>query len=211
MTPANDLRTNIGTWGLCACRLPAVAAVMRNLLPSEEFDPSFQGQLLKTTYYDTKDFVLRKARRQGDKYLTLRTRCYKAAGRVEGYALSAKTESQKFRTLLSEDDQGAIEQFPGAIAQWLPGDMLARYQELVGDEPLLAVVTVCCTRYACEDSRNRLTLDVDLKTDLGKCLPCCVLEFKSTDPDTPPPGSLQALGLRPIKLSKFLWATGQDR
>jgi hypothetical protein len=36
-----------------------------------------------------------------------------------------------------------------------------------------------------------------------------MLEFKSTPPDAGPPQPLTALALRPIKLSKFLWATLQ--
>jgi hypothetical protein len=37
-------------------------------------------------------------------------------------------------------------------------------------------------------------------------LPHAVLEFKSIRPDEPP-DALAPLHLRPIKLSKFLWAT----
>ena len=54
---------------------------------------------------------------------------------------------------------------------------------------------------------DRLTLDLCVATDTGKRLPCGVLEFKSIDAGAGPPGRLPALGLRPIKLSKFLWAT----
>ncbi len=42
-------------------------------------------------------------------------------------------------------------------------------------------------------------------TDTGKTYPCGVLEYKSTRAGGRPP--LTVGGLRPIKLSKFLWAT----
>ena len=38
-------------------------------------------------------------------------------------------------------------------------------------------------------------------------LPYGVLEFKSDDPEAPVPASVGELTLRPVKLSKFLWAT----
>ena len=71
----------------------------------------------------------------------------------------------------------------------------------------MPVVTVCCRRYAVEDADRRLTLDCDVKTDLGESLPAAVLEFKAFDKEEPPPGRLARLPMRPIKLSKFLWAT----
>jgi hypothetical protein len=43
------------------------------------------------------------------------------------------------------------------------------------------------------------------RTDTGKTRPHAVLESKSTSPDEPPE---PLAALRPIKLSKFLWATG---
>jgi hypothetical protein len=46
-----------------------------------------------------------------------------------------------------------------------------------------------------------------VRTDTGKVLPCSVLEFKSSHPENLPPAALGNLALRPIKLSKFLWAT----
>ena len=69
-----------------------------------------------------------------------------------------------------------------------------------------AVAWVECHRYAVEDEQDRVTLDTQVRTDTGKTLPRAVLEFKSTRPDKPP-DALTALHLRPIKLSKFLWAT----
>jgi hypothetical protein len=78
---------------------------------------------------------------------------------------------------------------------------------LVADgQPLQPVVTVRAQRYAIEDDRQRYTLDTDVSTDLGKSLAYGVLEFKGTKDDTPP-ANLRNIGLRPIKLSKFLWAT----
>jgi hypothetical protein len=52
-----------------------------------------------------------------------------------------------------------------------------------------------------------LTLDLHVYTDTGKLLPSGVLEFKSTQPDAEPPQPLAAPGLRPVKRSRFLWAT----
>ena len=204
--PAGDLRSNLGTWAVPTASLPQVARALADALPPEAFDPSFGGQRLETTYFDTAGFALRQARRRGDRYLTLRLRCYDN-GRQETYALSAKTESGKWRQEVSPDvadlllDAGAD---PGPA---LPADLLARLQELTGGEPVLPVVTVCCRRYAVEDDADRLSLDVGVATDTGKRLGTHVLEFKSTDPGALLPGPLGALKLRPMKLSKFLWAT----
>ncbi len=60
--------------------------------------------------------------------------------------------------------------------------------------------------YAIEHKEDRFTLDVDVKTDLGKLLPFSVLEFKSNEFE-PAPSALIKIGLKHIKISKFLWAT----
>ena len=199
--PASTLRRNLGTWAVPPALLPAVAHVLHDALPNEAFDPHFLGQRLRTTYLDTPAFALRKARVRGDHYLTLRLRCYQAPDGGETYALSAKTEAEKWRKELSpawtEQDLDAV----------LPGHLLARLQELTGGEPLAGVVAVCCRRYAVEDEEERLTLDCDVSTDTGKVLPFAVLEHKSRDPGALPPGPLARIALRPVKLSKFLWAT----
>jgi hypothetical protein len=208
--PAHDLRGNLGTWAVAPGRVPAVARAMVAALPPESFDPDFRGQDLETTYFDTPGFALRKARRRDRHYVTLRLRCYRGpAG--EAYALSAKTESDKFRQEVSPELAEVLlaQGFTSPALQLggvLPGDILARLVALTDQEPLLPVVAVCARRYAVEDGRDRLTLDLDVATDTGKRLPTGVLEFKSTDPDAAPPGPLLPLGLRPIKLSKFLWA-----
>lgn len=201
--PATDLRSNCGTWAVPEKCLPCLAHQMVHALPTEAFDPNFQGQWLETIYFDTHRFALRKARVKGDHYLTLRIRCYQ--GEPETYALSAKTESQKFRVELQPEIVPSILQGgPVSVGGLLPPDLLARLQELAGDDPLLGVVKVCFTRYAVENPTDRLTLDVGIQTDTGKCYPTHVLEYKSTSPGNSPP---LALSLRPIKLSKFLWAT----
>jgi hypothetical protein len=209
--PAHDLRSNLGTWAVGPTDAVAVAAALLEALPREGFDPDFRGQELETTYFDTAGFDLRRARRRGDRYLTLRIRCYQAAGQEERYALSVKTESEKFRLELAPgqaDDLLRAGLGPGpAFAGLLPAHLLARLDELAGAGRLLPVVTVRARRYAVEDAQDRLTLDAGVTTDTGKCLPCGVLEFKSTDAGASPPGRLPTLGLRPIKLSKFLWAT----
>jgi hypothetical protein len=78
--------------------------------------------------------------------------------------------------------------------------------EIAGNKPLVPVVTVCTHHHAIEDNEDRFTLDVDVQTDLGKSLPFAVLEFKSNE-FKPAPATLLAIGLKPIKISKFLWAT----
>jgi hypothetical protein len=180
-----------------------VTAVMLDVLPRESFDPDFHGQALETTYFDSPDYALRKARRAKDRYLTIRLRCY---GDDDAYALSAKTEREKWR---QEIDAATAHQLL-ADAQQLPGllpaHLRARLTELGADE-LEPVVTVCCHRYAVEDDQDRLTLDCCVHTDRAKHLGYGVLEFKSIRPNETTPGRLIGLGLRPLKLSKFLWAT----
>ena len=188
--PMGDLRTNLGTWAVPTASLPQVARAMADALPPEAFDPSFGGQRLETTYFDTAGFELRKARRRGDRYLTLRLRCYDN-GRQE--------VSPDVADLLL-----AAGADPGLA---LPANLLARLQELTAGKPVFPVVTICARRYAVEDDAERLSLDVGVATDTGKCLGTHVLEFKSTDPGALPPGHLGSLKLRPMKLSKFLWAT----
>jgi hypothetical protein len=204
--PGADLRTNLGTWAVPVARAPAVARVLLDRLPAEAFDPAFLGQSLETTYFDTAGFALRKARRAGDRYLTLRVRCYPAPG-GDVYAVSAKTESQKWRAEIEAGVAAALLDGPSRPAEWadlLPPDLYARLLGLVGDDPLGPVVTVCCRRYAVEDQIDRLTLDLGVETDTGKCLSHGILEFKSVNPEAVPP---ELAGLRPIKFSKFLWAT----
>jgi hypothetical protein len=82
--------------------------------------------------------------------------------------------------------------------------LLARLLELADSTPVKPVVCVQCRRCAVEDDQDHLTPDCNIRTDTGKAMPHAVLEFKSSSPDDPPE-SLAAL--RPIKLSKFLWAT----
>jgi hypothetical protein len=202
--PTQDLRSNLLTLAVPAGLGPAVARAMLDSYPIEPFDPGFRGQALETTYFDTPTFRLREARRRGKKYLTLRIRKYPRGT----FALSAKTEDQKFRVAIrpnvAEDLLGGNLE---ALVRYLPGDLLSRLLELTGEEPLGPVVTVCATRFAVEDDQDRVTLDLDVATDTGKCLPTGVLEFKSTRRDAPPPDPLAQLGLRAIKISKFLWAT----
>jgi hypothetical protein len=211
--PAPDLRSNIGTWAVPNHALPALANRMVHALPTEEFDPNFQGQYLETTYFDTRDFTLFKARRSKDKYLTLRIRCYSPPydpgsprqKNAEVYALSAKTKQEKFRILLAtEDAEAALE---GAYANiWqdtLPGSLLARLIDLVNSDPLLAIVTICARRYAVENKTDRITLDCDITTNNGKTYPSNVVEYKSTAKDKQPPIVMPGT---PIKLSKFLWS-----
>jgi hypothetical protein len=209
------LRNNLGTWWVPADRLPAVAHFLHDVLPNEPWDPHFLGQDLETIYFDTASFALRKARARKDRYLTLRLRCYAPSQRprtgedLDLYSLSAKTESGKWRREIGPAEvdlilNGQMPDWPGAF---LPGHLLARLEELLDGGRLQPVVTVCCRRFAVENAVERYTLDVDVRTDNGKRLPAAVLEFKSTELDSQPPRALGLLGLRPGKLSKFLWAT----
>jgi hypothetical protein len=201
--PAHDLRSNQGTWAVAAGQLPAVAAQMIQTLPAEKFDPDFLGQELKTTYFDTRAFALVKARRQGDKYLTLRLRCYEPA---HVYALSVKTESHKFRQVIAGDLAAMLLADGIAATLWaslLPADLVARLMELADADLLVPVVALCCRRYAVENAQDRLTLDVDIASDTGKRYPSGVLEYKSTQAN---PNFLLSMPLRPLKLSKFLWS-----
>jgi hypothetical protein len=204
--PAQDLRSNIGTWAVSMCQAPTVAKILTDAYPSEKFDPSFQGQDLETTYFDTRGFALRKARSRSDQYLTLRIRCYKPS---YVYALSAKTEGQKFRVQIDPNDaEAAISgNYTNLWPAALPGDLLARLLSIAGDDPLVPVVQVCCRRYAVENQQDRFTFDLGVTTDTGKKLGTNVLEFKSTSPVASAPPALAQLSLRPMKLSKFLWAT----
>jgi hypothetical protein len=189
-------------------------------LAPEKFDPGFHGQHLETTYFDTPSFKLRKARVKGTKYVTIRIRCYArgayatplAPGTqgnlfVGGYAISAKTESQKFRQEIDSEYAESLLQsgiVPSALVGIMAPDLIARIVELSEGESLQPVVTLSFHRFAVEDNQHRLTLDVDIKSDTGRCYPSHVLEQKSTNKDSSP---LITLPLRPIKLSKFLWAT----
>jgi hypothetical protein len=207
--PAADLRTNVATWAVAAPLLPAVGAALSGALPAEPFDPDFRGQRLTTTYLDTPRLVLRRARARGGRYLTLRVRRYHPTGL---FALSAKTEAAKVRVEVAPAVARAV--LGGdrdALAAHLPADVVARLAELTDDAPLWPVAEVCCHRFAREDDRDRLTLDADVHTDTGLCLPFAVLEFKSRDPGAALPAFAAALGSRPARVSKFLWSTGGGR
>jgi hypothetical protein len=208
--PTQDLRSNLASWRVPMHLLPAVGCVLADALPPESFDPQFLGQRLKTTYFDTPRLELRKNRLVHDKYITLRVRCYETADGTETYALSAKTEQEKFRMEIAPALAHALLQAGNdplpLFLELLPANLGARLLEVSHQQPLLPAVTVCATRYAVEDEQDRLTLDCAIATDAGRMLPYGVLEFKSTDRSTLPPDRLTRLGLRPLKLSKFLWA-----
>jgi hypothetical protein len=168
--PAQVMRTNLGTWAVPDCELPAIAARMTGVLPSEPYDPDFAGQKLKTVYFDTPAFDLRKARARKDKYLTLRLRCYVNEG---SYALSVKTESEKYRVELPRGEARALlrarpvdpaEEF----GQYLPAHLLTRLLEISRDQPLVPTVCLRAYRYAVENEQDRLTLDTDIATITGR-------------------------------------------
>ena len=209
-TPTQDLRSNLRTWAVPSGLVPAVTCAMAESYPPEAYDPAFRGQELETTYFDTPDFALRKARRRGGPYLTLRVRCYSQGEGREAYALSAKTEKEKWRTEIAPETADLLLESPSALVTQLallPADRAARLLDLAGEQGVRPVACVGARRYAVAGPQDRLTLDVAVGTDSGKRLPFHVLEFKCTDAGSAPPGRLPALALRPIKLSKFLWAT----
>jgi hypothetical protein len=189
--------------------LPALGAILRNNWNTEQFDKEFLGQFLETYYLDTDKLQLRKARKQGDRYLTLRVRCYSPAKRIfptdGAYALSAKTEEEKFRLPIAEDVAYRIlDSDIDTLAPLLPPELLARFLELTDASPVRTATKLMCRRYAVEDDQDRLTLDRQVRTAAGKRMDFNVLEFKSIKPKPMP---LPNLMLSPIKLSKFLWAT----
>src|SRR5947199_6270836 len=205
--PATDLRSNVGTWAVSSFQLPALTCQMLDVLSPEKFDPDFRGQHLETTYFDTKSFKLRKARVKGSKYVTIRIRCYaRGAYATAGagvYAISAKTESQKFRREIDSDYAESLLHsgiVPSALVGILTPDLIARIADLSEGEGLEPVVTLCFRRYAVEDNQHRLTLDTDIGSDTGRRYPSHVLEHKSANKESSP---LITLPLRPIKLSKF--------
>ncbi len=205
--PATDLRTNVLTLAIPNEGLPRVARDMTQWLPPENYDPTFAGQQLETTYFDTLGFALRKARLKKDRYLTLRIRCY---GPSDTYALSAKTEAGKFRKEIpSEAAEFYIRNGipPLAARAHLPGDLLARLLELTEDQPLYRVATLRFTRYAVENEVDRVTLDINIAASTGKVFPTNILENKSTSARPTPLPEVLALPYPPVKLSKFLWAT----
>jgi hypothetical protein len=213
--PASPLRNNLSTWSVPTWAMPAVACQMLDALPPEPFDPNFQGQALATTYFDTAGRCLRQARAPKKDYVTLRLRSYCPAAAAGGlaakpiFALSAKTQDAKMRIDVSSAVAGALLGGPDSelLAQLLPADLFARLLALIGDEPLVPVVAVRSTRYAVEDDNLRLTLDTQVRSDTGRRLPFHVLEFKAVHGQPAPPGRLPTPGLRPLKLSKFLWST----
>lgn len=202
--PATDLRSNLGTWMVPPALVPAVAHSMTESLPVEVYDPSFRGQALETTYFDTDHRDLRRARKRGDRYLTLRLRRYRDSN---VYALSAKTEDAKVRIPVDAATAARLLNGRGNLPELLPDDLLSRLIELTEDRPLTTAVCVSLTRFAVEDDIDRLTFDIGIATDTGKQIPASVLEFKSQLPGCAPPPWAAALALRPARLSKFLWAT----
>jgi hypothetical protein len=130
------------------------------MLPSEAFDPNFQGQNLDTTYFDTQDLEQRKNRALHSRYITLRLRCYQGR-RAESYAFSAKTEQEKFRAPLTPSQVHSLlapgAAIAGILADILPPHLNAGLLEISHDEPLLASALVCCLPYAVEDDVDRYT------------------------------------------------------
>lgn len=204
-----DLRANVATRGVSLSALPLVVSGMTLALPPETYDPSFRGQRLHTIYFDTERLVLRKARLKKDSYLTLRLRAYRSGG-SSSFALSAKTESNKYRQPVTPDVamdilQGNLAALPSLLSPL----MLVRLLDLVGHlDDLMGVANIHCRRYAVEDDTDRMTLDVNVHTTTGKVLPYSVLEFKSSRPDDAvEPDFMRDSLLVPLKISKFLWAT----
>ena len=117
----------------------------------------------------------------------------------------------KFRTELSPTIAEATLTNPAALHALLqttpPPDHMARLLALADDALLAPVVTVCATRFAVENETNRFTLDLDVSTDMKKTLAVGVLESKTTAPSSLVLDWPGLLGLRTIKLSKFMWAT----
>jgi hypothetical protein len=208
MDPAGtQLRKNIATWAVCPFQIPAVAHFMHDALPNEKFDPHFLGQRLCTTYFDTSKLELRKNRSTHDTYITLRVRSYAAPGLpAKTFAASAKTEAEKFRTEISQEQAIQSIRDQSVWSHILPGHLYARLLEVSHEQELKPVVQIFCQRYAIEDDTDRFTLDVQIRTDTERQLPIGVLEYKSAAGKSQWQ-ALDNIGLHHIKLSKFLWAT----
>jgi hypothetical protein len=202
--PAADLRTNIGTWAVPDRAIPDLACRMTATLKREAFDPDFRGQELTTVYFDTRNLDLQRARLRKSQYAVVRIRCYKPGGT---YALSLKTQSEKFRVEIAS---AVAETFltagmdPALWQEYFPAHLYARLVDLTGLLAIFPTAVIHFTRYAVEDEVDRLTLDIGIRSHVGKVFPCAgVLEFKSTNPASVPE---LVDGLQPIRLSKFLWA-----
>src|SRR5213078_1562636 len=90
------------------------------------------------------------------------------------YAISAKTESQKFRREIDSDYAESL-LHSGIVPSALVGIMAP---DLIEGENLEPVVTLCFRRYAVEDDQHRLTLDTHVESDTGRRYPSHVLEQK---------------------------------
>ncbi len=205
MNENKSLPNNLCKYAVSSCQLPALGHFMHDFLPNEPYDPHFFGQHVHTTYFDTEKLALRSARKQGEKYATVRIREYPN----ETCMLQIKTNDEKIRvecpsTAMALANGFTVDQLASMLS--LPGAIVALLMELAGEGELMPIVTVKYNRYAIESLSQRITLDVDVHTDTGKCLPFHVLEIKGRE-DADEPRIMEALGLRPIKLSKFLWAT----
>src|SRR5262245_46581766 len=175
---------------------------MRRLLPAEEYDNDFKGQSLRTTYFDTWDFKLRKTRLEKEKYCTIRIRSYAPTEKPGGsyaaagcYAISAKTEEEKYREELESSVAETLIRrgLPDGYAP-LPGHLRARLMEITDGDPVVPVVTVSFTRYAVEDNVDRITLDCAIATSGGKEFPTNILENKTTAKPAKPLAELLDLG-----------------
>src|SRR6516225_6580778 len=143
-TQLPNLRSNLGTWAVPVEQIPAVARAMLEAFPAEAHDAGFAGQELTTTYFDTPRLELRKNRLTHDKYLTLRLRCYRGET-GESYAVSAKTEQEKFRLEIAGATAELLTGGDDALtlfAQLLPGHLFARLMAVAHDQTLVPVVCI---------------------------------------------------------------------
>jgi hypothetical protein len=185
--PATSLLSNVATWAVPTGRVPDVVGAMlaTPLLKYEKYDLLFRGQKIETLYFDSPNFDLRKARVQGERYLTHRLRSYGG----ETFALAAKTENEKWRQEVPPEQVADFQMDLALLFElFLPAHLLARLQELA-KTPLMVVSTVCCTRFAVEDDTQRLTLDVGVSTEEASV---CTRMILSTRPTLPPLRSLVA-------------------
>lgn len=203
------IRPTGGKYAVPTEQLPWVAKLMLNVpgLSLEKYDPLFQGQVLHTYYLDTPEFDLRKARAEKEIYITLRVRCYHSF-LGKDYALDAKTDKGKWKGVLSEEQAQGLIDNTLVVQGLLPGDLQAKLLSIT-QESLLPVVKIHSKRYAVENEVDRITLDTNVYSDTGKILPCSVLEWKSMGGD-PAPLAVKNAGLRPMKMSKYLWSTNYE-
>lgn len=200
---AEEIDRTVAKYRVAACCVPALAGIMLEHLDADEYDPTFRGQVIESTYFDTPTAALLNAKQAHVSYVVLRLRSYPDGS----HFLEAKSGSAKYRAPLTEDQAagltGGIDPLP-LVAELLP-DVAEQLATLVTGQALAPCSTVTYRRYARETGGTRMTLDTVIRTAGGKAYPDAVLEIKREGPGPQVP-DLSGLMVTPIDLSKFVWS-----